>query len=203
MMFGTSLEEYAHDLERRIIQLQVAADVARDAATVRQVDDLLNRAVDMIRDRFGFYHAGIFMIDEHGEYAVLRAATGAAGQKLLESGHKLKVNEVGIVGYVTGSGQPRVALDVGADAVYFKNPFLPETRSELTLPLRVSEKIIGALDVQSKEPAAFDNEDVIILQTMADQLAVAIENARLFEIERRRSAELESLRQASLQVTSA
>jgi signal transduction histidine kinase/putative methionine-R-sulfoxide reductase with GAF domain len=185
-----SLETHAHDLERRIIQLQVASDVARDAASLGKVDELLNRAVNLVRDRFGFYHAGIFMVDERGDYAILRAATGEAGRQMLERRHKLKVGEVGIVGYATGSGLPRLALDVGADAVYFKNPYLPDTHSELALPLKTGDKVIGALDVQSTETAAFDSEDIIILQTMADQLAVAIENARLFEAARRQVEEL-------------
>ena len=180
------------DLERRATQLQVAAEIARDAAAVRELDDLLNRAVNLVRERFGFYHAGIFLLDEAGEYAVLRAATGEAGRRMLEQGHKLKVGEVGIVGHVTGTGRPRVALDVGADAVHFKNPLLPDTRSEMALPLKVGGRIIGALDVQSTQHAAFDEDDVVILQTMADQLAVAIENARLLQEMRQALQEMEA-----------
>jgi GAF domain-containing protein/HAMP domain-containing protein len=169
------------EVERRSVQLQVAADIARDATSVRDLQELLNNAVNQIRDRFGFYHAGIFLVDEHREFAVLRAATGEAGQTMLEQEHKLKIGQEGIVGYVTGTGQPRIALDVGVDAIYFKNPILPETRSEMALPLKTGNRIIGALDVQSQVEAAFDKEDVRVLQTMADQLAVAIENARLFQ----------------------
>jgi PAS domain S-box-containing protein len=179
-------------LERRAVQLQAAAEVARDATTARDLDELLNRAVNLVRDRFGFYHAGIFLVDDQGEYAILTAATGEAGRAMLERGHKLRVGEVGIVGYVAGSGQPRIALDVGADAVHFRNPFLPETRSEMALPLKVGGRVIGVLDVQSEEASAFDEDDVRVLQTMADQLAVAIESARLL-------GELQaSLREASI-----
>ena len=167
------------DLERRAVQLRAAAIVARDAASAHELGELLNRAVNLIRDRFGFYHAGIFLVDDQGEYAVLQAATGEAGRQMLAQGHRLKVGEVGVVGYVTRHGEPRIALDVGADAVHFQNPFLPETRSEMALPLRVGERVIGALDVQSREVAAFDEDDVAVLEAMADQLAVAIENARL------------------------
>ncbi|HEC33633.1 MAG TPA: GAF domain-containing protein, partial [Chloroflexi bacterium] len=170
--------ERTSDLERRTIQLRAAAAVASDAVTAQELDDLLDRVVNLVRDRFGFYHVGIFLVDEEGEYAILKAATGEAGRQMLEYGHKLKVGEVGIVGHVTGSGQPHVALDVGADAAHFKNPLLPETRSELALPLRVGEQTIGALDVQSTQEAAFDEEDVTILQTMTDQLAVAIEKLK-------------------------
>jgi PAS domain S-box-containing protein len=173
--------ERTRDLERRTVQLQVAAEVARDATTAHDLDDLLDSAVNLVRERFGFYHAGIFLVDEQSEYAVLRAATGEAGRKMLEVGHKLKIGEVGIVGYVTGSGNPRITLDVGTDAVHFDNPFLPETRSEMALPLKVNGRIIGALDVQSIQEAAFGEDNVATLQIMADQLAVAIERTRLYE----------------------
>jgi PAS domain S-box-containing protein len=169
------------DLERRTAQLQVAAEVARDAATAHNLDELLISAVDLIRERFGFYHAGIFLIDRLGEYAVLRAAAGEAGRQMLEVGHKLKVVEEGIVGHVTGSGQPRIVPTVDADVAHIDNPFLPETRSELTLPLKAGDRVIGALDVQSIHEAAFDEDDLATLQIMADQLAVAIERTRLFE----------------------
>jgi GAF domain-containing protein/HAMP domain-containing protein len=176
-----SVSARTQELERRSTQLQVAAEIARDVTSLRDLQEILENAVNKIRDRFGFYHAGIFLVDEQREYAILRAATGEAGLKLMEQEHKLKVGQVGIVGYVTGTGNPRIALDVGADAVYFKNPLLPETHSEMALPLRANDRIIGALDVQSKAEVAFDKDDIRVLQTMADQLAVAIENARLFE----------------------
>ncbi|RLC74414.1 MAG: hypothetical protein DRI81_13855, partial [Chloroflexi bacterium] len=167
------------EMERRSRQFQAAAEVARDIVAARELGDLLNRAVNLIRERFGFYHAGIFLVNDQGEYAVLQAATGKAGRQMLEQGHRLKVGEVGIVGYVTAVGLSRIALDVGADAVHFDNPLLPETRSEMALPLRVGKDVIGALDVQSRDAGAFDEEDVTILQTIADQVAVAIQNARL------------------------
>ncbi|MFQ6099769.1 MAG: GAF domain-containing protein [Anaerolineae bacterium] len=175
------LERRAAGLERRTTQLQAAAEVAREATAILDVQQLLDETVRLVSDRFGFYHAGIFLVDERGEYAVLRAAFSEGGRRMLERGHKLKVGEVGIVGYVAAAGEPRVALDVGEDAVFFDNPDLPDTRSEMALPLVIRGRVIGALDVQSTEPAAFSDEDVITLQTMADQLAVAIENARLVE----------------------
>lgn len=167
------------DLERRSTQMQVAAEVARDASSVRSLEALLANAVELIRGRFGFYHAGIFLVDERQEFAMLRAATGEAGRKMLAAGHRLKIGEVGIVGYVTSTGSPRIALDVGEDVTHFKNPLLPATRSEMALPLKIGEKVIGALDVQSQFPDAFNQDDVSALQILGDQLAVAIENARL------------------------
>jgi nitrate/nitrite-specific signal transduction histidine kinase len=167
------------DLERRTTQIQVAAQVARDIAATRDLEALLNNAVDMIRERFGFYHAGIFLVDERHEFAVLRAATGEAGQEMLDRKHRLKVGETGLVGYTTQTGKPRIALDVGQDAVHFKNPLLPETHSEVTLPLSAGDQVIGALDVQSQESDAFDEQSIAILQVIADQLTIAIQNARL------------------------
>ncbi len=167
------------EVVRRAVQLQTAAEVARDVVAIRDVDELLRQTAQLISERFGFYHAGIFMLDEAREYAVLRAASSEGGQRMLARGHKLKVGEVGIVGHVAGTGQPRVALDVGQDAVFFNNPDLPQTRSEMALPLRVRGLTIGVLDVQSTAVGAFTEEDIAALQILADQLAVGLENARL------------------------
>ncbi|MBA3534605.1 MAG: MASE1 domain-containing protein, partial [Ardenticatenales bacterium] len=183
-------ERTAH-LERRSVQLQVAAEVARDATTsTHTMDDLLNGAVELIRSRFGFYHAGIFLVDKAGDYAVLRAAASEAAPAMLAQGHKLKIGETGIVGNVTDTGLPRIALDVGADAVHFKNPHLPNTRSEMAIPLKIGGQIIGALDVQSEQEAAFDQDDIATLSTLADQVAIAIQNVR----SHRRLLELDDLK---------
>jgi GAF domain-containing protein/HAMP domain-containing protein len=181
----TSLEQRVADrtreLERRATHLQAAADVGHAAVSVHSLDELLLQVTHLISERFGFYHIGIFLLDESGEYALLRAAEGAGGQQMLARGHKLKVGEQGIVGYVTATGKARIALDVGQDAVHFKNPFLPNTRSEMALPLIVGGRVLGALDVQSTEEAAFTQEDIAVLQVLADQVAIAIHNAQLFE----------------------
>jgi GAF domain-containing protein len=175
------VQERTSDLARRNTQLEAAAQVAREAAAIHDLGALLGETVRLISDRFGFYHAGIFLLDASGEWAVLQAASSEGGQRMLSRGHRLKVGEVGIVGYVTGWGEPRVALDVGTDAVFFNNPDLPETRSEMALPLRVRGEITGALDVQSTQQAAFNEESIAVLQILADQLALAISNARLFQ----------------------
>jgi GAF domain-containing protein len=173
--------ERTASLERRSAQMEAAAQVARGAAAIRDVRGLLDETVRLISERFGFYHAGLFLLDEDREYAVLQAASSEGGQRMLARGHKLAVGRVGIVGYVAATGEPRIALDVGEDAVFFDNPDLPETRSEMALPLKARDRVIGVLDVQSVEPSAFTTEDVAVLQTMADQLALAIENAHLIE----------------------
>jgi GAF domain-containing protein len=169
------------DLARRNTQLQTAALVAREAATIQEEEQLLEAIVNLVSIGFGFYHAGIFLLDDQGEYAVLEVASSAGGQQMLARGHRLRVEEMGIVGHVAASGEPRIALDVGKDAVQLRNPDLPETRSEVALPLQARGETIGVLDVQSREPQAFTDEDVIVLQAMADQIAIAISNARLFE----------------------
>ncbi len=176
----TSIYQSLEDrVEERTRQVRTASEVARDAVAIRDVETLLSETVNLITSRFGFYHAGVFLLDKERENAVLRAASSEGGKRMIEKGYSLSVGKVGIVGFTTGTGKPRIALDVGDDQVHFANPDLPETRSEMALPLQASEQIIGALDVQSKDPDAFDDEDILVLQTMADQLAVAIENARL------------------------
>jgi GAF domain-containing protein/HAMP domain-containing protein len=190
--------ERTGELERHSSQLQAAAEVAREAAAIRDVRQLLDTTVSLISQRFGFYHAGIFFVDDAGEYAVLQAASSAGGQRMLARGHRLKVGEAGIVGYAAAMGEPRIALDVGRDAaqseiaVFFDNPDLPDTHSELALPLKVRERVIGVLDVQSTKDTAFSDEDVAILQTMADQVALALENARLLADSQQALRELEA-----------
>ena len=168
------------ELEKRASQLQAISDVARSTATVQNLEDLLPAITRLISDRFEYYHAGIFLIDEDRKFANLAAANSEGGKRMLAQQHKLQLDTKSIVGFATTRGEPRIALDVGSDAVYFDNPDLPETRSEIALPLRVGGRIIGTLDVQSKQPNAFTEADVNILSTLADQVAVAIENARLF-----------------------
>jgi GAF domain-containing protein/HAMP domain-containing protein len=186
------VSERTRELERRAVQLQTAAQVARDVSTLQDLSALLNRVVNLIHDRFGFYHAGVFLLDERQEYAILQAANSEGGKEMLRRGHRLKVGEIGIVGYVTSRGEPRIALDVDADTTHFAHPLLPETRSEMALPLIVGGKIIGALDVQSKAPNAFDESDIAVLQVLADQLAIAIENSRLLTEVRQTVEELET-----------
>jgi GAF domain-containing protein len=171
--------ERTADLAHRSAQLEASAQVAREAVAIRDVQELLTETVSLITDRFGYYHTGLFLLDEAGEYAVLRAASSEGGRRMLARGHRLRVGREGIVGYVGGAKRARVALDVGEDAVFFDNPDLPRTRSEAALPLLAGEEVLGVLDVQSTEQEAFSEADVTVLQTLADQVAIAISNARL------------------------
>jgi signal transduction histidine kinase len=195
-------------LERRNTQLQTAAEVSRATSGLLDPDELIRRVVDLVHDRFGLHYAGLFLVDQTGEWgcdqngqpepgrwAVLRAGTGEAGHKMLEKRHKLEVGDTSMIGWCIAHKKACVAADVDENAVCFDNPFLPETRSELVLPLISRGRAIGAMTIQSTKEAAFSDEDVTALQTMVDQLANAITNARLYRhaqreiIERKRAEE--------------
>jgi GAF domain-containing protein/HAMP domain-containing protein len=181
------------DLERRSNQLRAAAMVSKEAAGIRDIQQMLSQTTQLISRYFDFYHAGIFIVDDAREYAVLQAANSEGGQRMLARGHKLRVGQVGMVGYVADVGVPRIALDVGEDAVFFNNPDLPMTRSEMALPLKARDLVIGVLDVQSIEESAFSNEDIETLQVMADQIALALDNAQLLKESRDALEELQML----------
>ena len=175
--------------ERRAKQFEYISQVAATISSTRDLETLLTQITTAISTKFGFYHTGIFLLDPRREYAILSAANSEGGKRMLARNHRLKVGETGIVGFVTGTGKARVALDTGQDAVYFNNPDLPETRSEIALPLLDGDVVIGALDVQSVEQNAFDQEDINILTALADQVSIAIQNARQYEETRKALAE--------------
>ncbi len=177
-------------LARRSTQLRTAAEVAKSAITILDTEKLMQHTVNLIQQQFDFYYVGIFLVDEDEEYVVLRAGTGEAGQRMLAEGHKLAIG-TGMIGWSVKHAQARIALDVGEDAVRFDNPHLPKTRSEMALPLILRGKVLGALTVQSEEATAFTEEDITVLQAMVDQLAIALENARLFEEQQKFSEKLE------------
>ncbi len=169
------------ETKRRALQLQTAAEISRETSGTLEMDKLLSNAVNLVRDRFNFYHASVFLLDPAGENAVVRESTGEAGQQLKDSGHRLKVGSRSIIGNVTETGKPLVVNDVTNDPTHRPNPLLPETKSELGIPLSIGERIIGALNVQSDRLFAFTPDDIEVLQILADQLAVAVTNAQLFE----------------------
>lgn len=185
--------EHANQInERRARQFEAVAQVLKAVSSIQDLETLLPRITQVISEQFGIYHTGIFLLNNKKEYAVLRAANSEGGKKMLAREHKLEVGQTGIVGFVTATGKPRIALDVGIDAVFFDNPDLPETHSEIALPLRFAGQIIGALDVQSTEPNAFRQDDVDVLFTLADQVSVAINNALSIEDARKSLAEAQS-----------
>lgn len=189
----STVERRTQDLQRRSLQMETSALVARQAAEIRDLQTLLNQSVNLISEKFDFYHTGIFLLDSTGRYAVLQAASSPGGQRMLARGHRLQVGKVGVVGYCAGTGEPRISQDVGADIVYYDNPDMPGTRSEMALPLKVRETIIGVLDVQSSEASAFSQEDITVLQSLADQIALAIDNVRLLQNSQRALDELQRL----------
>ncbi|MFZ5919388.1 MAG: GAF domain-containing protein [Chloroflexota bacterium] len=221
---GLALEEaqnYAQDLKesqaalqmavdalgQRNVQLQTAAQVAEAAGSILDPEALEQQVVELIRQGFDFYYVGLFLVDEAGEWAVLRAGTGEAGQVMLERGHRLAIGGESMIGACLAEGRARIALDVGEEAVRFDNPLLPQTRSEMALPLRARGEVIGGLTIQSQREAAFSDQDISILQTMAAQVANALQNARLYQSaqsaqrdQRRRSEELAALHQLSLEL---
>lgn len=179
------------DLENQTLRLRAAAEIARDTASARDLGELLERSAQLILDRFQFYHVGIFMLDKNREYAVLSAAPTAAGREMLTANYKLRIGDTGIVERVATTGEPRSVLDRTGEIMTGATPLLPESRSEVAVPLRVEGNIIGVLDLHSDQPQAFRNEDIAILQVLADQLATAIERTRLLEAVERNLEELE------------
>ena len=175
------VSERTRELEQETLRVRSAAEVARDLASAPSLDELLVRASTLIMERFKFDHTGVFLLDDKREYAVLRASPTEEGKQLLANNHRLRVGEQGIVGKVAATGQARIALDTGADAVYFDNPSLPATRSEMALPLKNVGEVLGVLDIQSRQPQAFSQEDMDIMQVMADQLAIGIQRIRLLQ----------------------
>lgn len=184
-LLRSSLEERVLErtnlLEKRANQFETIANVARSIASMKSLDELLSTVSKSIVDNFGFYHTGIYLVDEAREYAVLVASPTEAGRQMISNGHRLRVGEVGIVGRVAASGEPRITFDTGVDVIYFNNPLLPDTHSEMALPLKVEKNVIGVLDVQSEKHQAFDEDDIAAMQILADQLAIAIEHTSLLQ----------------------
>jgi GAF domain-containing protein len=176
-----SLAEQSHQLEGEARRLAAIAEVGRVITGKRDLDALLNEVVNLIVLRFDFYHAQVFLVDEPRRYAVLKASTGQVGKTLLANGHRLAVGSQSVIGQVVARGEPVIAADTDTDPVHRRNELLPDTHAEMALPLRISGRVIGVLDVQGVTPSAFKADDIATFQAIADQLAIAIENVRLFE----------------------
>ena len=181
------------DIERKTDQLRAASFIARQTAEVHDLESLLDIVVRLVSDRFGFYHTGIFLINEAGDEAILQASSSEGGLRMIENGHAAEVGSLSTVGYVLSQKKSRIVFDIGTDAVLFNNPELPMTRSQAVLPLVVRNKVLGVLDIHSDKPQAFSTEDIDVLQTLADQVAVAIENARLLDESQAAVIQLETL----------
>lgn len=173
------LQRRTQALERRELQIRTAAEISRAINVQLDTEAILEQVVNLVKKRFKLYYVGVFMLDERGQFATLRVGTGEAGQEMVEDGHKLAVGGSSMIGWATAHRQARIALDIGEEAVRFENPYLPLTRSELALPIISEDRVLGAMTIQSTQPEAFDEDDIIVLQGIADSLATAIDNARL------------------------
>jgi GAF domain-containing protein/HAMP domain-containing protein len=185
--------ERTAEISRKADHLRAASFIARQTAEVQDLASLLKNITTLVTDQFGFYHTGIYLINETGSEAILQAASSEGGQRLVESGHSIPVGNQSMVGSVAVQKKPRIALDVGLDRVVFNNPDLPMTRSEIALPLLVRNKVLGVLDMQSDRPQAFSIEDMDVLETLANQVAVAIDNAQLLVESQAAFRQLEAL----------
>ncbi|NOH03112.1 MAG: GAF domain-containing protein [Chloroflexi bacterium] len=194
----TDLEISRQQSEKRASQLLATGEISKTINSEQNLETLLALVARPVSERFGYYHTGIFLMDETRQYAVLKSANSEGGQIMLKRGHKLRLGE-GIVGHVARFGEPRIALDVGADAVFFNNPDLPNTRSEMALPLNFLDTTIGVLDVQSEKPGAFTDDDTNTLKILADQIAIAIQNTRLLEQTQQTLGELQAIYRQNLQ----
>ncbi len=191
-------------VQRRSIQLQTAAEVSRAASSILEPNPLIQQAVNLIRDRFNLYYVGLFMLEEvvdgglePVQWAILRSGTGEAGRIQVERGHRLAINSESMIGECIRTSRPQIPKTIYEDAPRFVNPLLPETRTEIALPLISRGAVIGAMSIQSAVENAFTSEDIAILQTMADQVANALQNAYLFDQTQARAEELDILNEMS------
>ena len=183
-------------LENRTKKLRAIAEITRSATALRDFEQLLSSIPSIMSRELGYYHVAIFLLDEQKQYAILRSANTEAGQKMLSGGYRLPVGQLGIVSSVAQTGQPRIAVDLGNDKAFLGDPELTETRSQLALPLKSSNQVIGVLDIQSSEANDFTEMDIATLSILADQVGIALQNALLFEESQRalREANIESMR---------
>ncbi len=193
-LIRTSLEQRVTE---RTEQLSVSAEVSRAITSILDPNLLIEQVVQLITNRFNFYYAAIFLIDDAGHTAVLRAATGEAGRQLKERGHKLELSGQSMVGLAISTRRARIALDTDAETMRFANPLLTETKSEIALPLSVGSQSFGALDVQSTLVGVFDEGTATLLQGLADQVAIALNNARQFQISQNDARQTRAIFEAS------
>ncbi len=192
------IQQRTSQLERTLLQLRSGTEISRTINTILDVPTLLASVVNEVKEKFDLYYVGVFLMDVNGEYAVLRAGTGEAGEKMIAQGHKLLRGGSSMIGWVTTRLEPRIALDVGKESVRFSNPLLPLTRSEMAVPIMSRGKILGAMSIQSSKSAAFNDNDVLVMQGIADNLAISLENANLFQQTQENLNEIRGLNQAFL-----
>lgn len=193
------LEKSQTIVRDRLNQIRTVAEISRSVASVLDPQLLSQQVVELVKDRFNLYYVGVFLLDDKGEFALLKAGTGEAGKQMLEASHKLAVGGTSMIGWCTSNRKARIALDVGKEAVRFENPHLPLTRSELAIPIVSRYKVFGALTLQSEKVNAFSDEDIQIFQGIADSMAIALENSRLFQESQKSIEEIQKLNRAYVQ----
>ena len=212
VQLNIALDNYylLQETQKRARQLQTAAEVSQATTSILETDELLQKVVDLAQQRFNLYYAGLFLVDQSGEWsgtpnqwAVLRAGTGIAGIQMKAQGHKLAIGQDSMIGRCIASSKASVSFNVTLEPGHYKNPLLPKTISEMALPLIAQGEVIGAMSIQSEHEAAFSEDDIATLQTMADQVAIAIQNARLFGRTQEALSETERLYQASAELNTA
>lgn len=195
------LQEGIAKLGIRELQLRTASQIARDISSTLDPKALLSKVVESIRENFNTYYVGIFLVDPEERYAVLRAGSGEAGQKMIAAGHRLEVGGSSMIGWCVANRKARISMDVGEEQIHFNNPYLPNTRSELALPIVFQNKALGALTIQSTKPNAFNDDDIVVLQGISDSLAISLENANLFQNAQQAIDELRYYNKANFQET--
>jgi len=189
----SSLSELSKKSQKQSNRLKTISLVAEKISLIQTLSELLPEISRLTSENFDFYHVGIFLISEDGKYAQLRAANSVGGKRMLARNHQLEVGRVGVVGKVADDRTPRISLDVGEDAVYFDNPDLPETHSEMALPLVYGKELLGVLDVQSRRKSAFTEDDLEVFNILANQIAIAIQNTRQLEQTQNALQEMEEI----------
>ncbi|MCK4472011.1 MAG: GAF domain-containing protein, partial [Anaerolineae bacterium] len=182
--------------------MQTVEEVGRRVSSILNPDELFPYVAEAIQQNFGYYHVDIFLVEPATGCAVFKASSDPAAEKVWkEQGLCFKIGEEGMIGWVAHTGEPLLANDVSQEPLYLPDELLPETRSELVVPLKVEERVVGVLDVDSDELNAFDEDDLFVLQTLANQIAIAVENARLYEETKRRAEEMTALHETALDIT--
>jgi signal transduction histidine kinase/CheY-like chemotaxis protein len=181
------------EAQRRALELQTAAEIARDTTSTLSLEILLNRIVNLVKERFNLYHVSIYLLDDTNEYALIQEATGSAGQELKKRNYRLGVGSKSVIGKCSAIGETVIVNDSAHSDIFFPNPLLPDTQSELGLPLKISGKVIGAIDLQAREPNAFTEEEIAILQILSDQISVAIDNAKAYAVSQKAVEEMREL----------
>lgn len=182
------------EIEKRAAELATVATVSSAASTTLNPDALLQQVVDLTKERFNLYHAHIYLADESWNTLLLAAGAGDIGKQMVTSGHAIQMDhQASIVARAARERTAIIANDVRSEAEYLPNPLLPDTRSEMAVPMIVGEKVLGVLDVQADITDRFTQEDVNIKTTLATQVAIALQNARLYAEQTATVAQLREL----------